>query len=158
MQEIAGLHFIAPGLGQLLGAVFAGIAMDKIFIALKKRHNGEGRPEFRVPLMLIASVLMPAGLFIYGWCGEYHTHWIGLDIGVMIFGFGTMVCFLALNTYLLDAFKYAASAVAATTVIRSIAGALFPLVRSITSLTLLMLNMHPVRTKNVPKAWTWLGK
>lgn len=125
--EIAGLHYIAPGIGQLLGAAFASIAMDKIFITLKKRHNGEGRPEFRVPLMFIASILMPAGLFIYGWCGKYHTHWIALDIGVMIFGFGTIVCFLALNTYLLDAFTYAASAVAATTVIRSIAGALFPL-------------------------------
>jgi len=25
---------------------------------------------------------MPVGLFIYGWCGQYHTHWIFLDIGV----------------------------------------------------------------------------
>jgi hypothetical protein len=44
-------------------------------------------------------------------------------------GFGILLSFMALFTYLLDAFKYAASAVAATTVIRSIAGALFPLVR-----------------------------
>lgn len=36
--------------------------------------------------------------------------------------------FLALNTYLMDSFKYAASAIAATTVARSIAGAFFPLV------------------------------
>ena len=37
---------------------------------------------------------MPAGLFIYGWCGEYHTHWIFLDIGVstilIFFGFGNL--------------------------------------------------------------------
>jgi hypothetical protein len=87
---------------------------------------------------------MPSGLFIYGWCAEKHTHWIALDIGVFIFGtwviiifaktltyhpgFGVLMSFMALSTYLLDAFKYAASAFAATTVIRSIAGALFPLV------------------------------
>jgi hypothetical protein len=88
---------------------------------------------------------VPSGLFIYGWCADKHTHWIALDIGVFIFGrcmiiiitkaltyhlgFGILMSFMALATYLLDAFKYAASAVAATTVIRSIAGALFPLVR-----------------------------
>ena len=87
---------------------------------------------------------MPSGLFIYGWCADKHMHWIALDIGVFIFGryiiiitkaltyhlgFGILMSFVVLTTYLLDAFKYAASAVAAATVIRSIAGALFPLVR-----------------------------
>lgn len=42
-------------------------------------------------------------------------------------GFGLITAFLAMNTYILGSFKYAASAVAATTVIRSVAGALFPL-------------------------------
>lgn len=125
--EIAGLHYLAPGLGQFVGAIFSALSIDRVYIYLTKRNNGVGKPEFRVPLMVLSSILMPAGLFIYGWCGQYHTHWIFLDIGVFIFGFGILTSFLALNTYLMDSFKYAASAVAATTVARSIAGAFFPL-------------------------------
>lgn len=124
---IAGLHYLAPGLGNLIGSVFAAVTIDRVYLYYTKRNNGVGKPEFRVPLMLLSSFLMPAGLFIYGWCAEYHTHWIFLDIGVFIFGFGILMSFLSLNTYLMDAFKYAASAIAATTVIRSIAGAFFPL-------------------------------
>jgi hypothetical protein len=49
------LHFIAPGIGNLLGAITAGIAIDKIYVALKKRNGGVGKPEFRVPLMMFSS-------------------------------------------------------------------------------------------------------
>ncbi|PVF99716.1 hypothetical protein CPB86DRAFT_702792 [Serendipita vermifera] len=122
--EIASLHYIAPGLGQFIGSIIAGISVDRIYVKLTAKNGGEGKPEYRVPVMIASAIFIAVGLFIYGWCGEYHKHWISLDIGVRI---GTVLSFLSLNTYILDAFKYAASAVAATTVIRSIAGALFPL-------------------------------
>jgi hypothetical protein len=157
------LHFIAPGLGQLVGTVVAALTMDKVYAALSRRNGGIGVPEYRVPMMMVSSyvvvwifggttnvflqsILVPTSLFLYGWCADQHTHWISLDIGAFIFGkwiivvventepsyhpgFATTISFMALSTYMLDAFKYPASAVAATSVIRSIAGALFPLVQ-----------------------------
>ena len=48
-------------------------------------------------------------------------------IGAGIFGFAMMGAFLPIQLYLVDAFRYAASAVAAACVIRSLLGFAFPL-------------------------------
>lgn len=48
-------------------------------------------------------------------------------IGSGIFGFAMMGCFLPIQLYLVDAFQYAASAIAAATVLRSLMGFAFPL-------------------------------
>jgi len=48
-------------------------------------------------------------------------------IGTGIFGFGLMATFLPIQLYLVDAFTYAASALAAASVFRSMLGFAFPL-------------------------------
>ena len=110
---------------------------DRIYRSLRSKKGaphpkkpGEklGRPEFRVPLLFPASLLVPAGLFIYGWTAQYHTHWIGPNVGAAVFAAGTIICFQGIQTYLIDSFtKYAASAIASATVLRSLAGFGFPL-------------------------------
>lgn len=92
------------------------------------KNNNTGRPEFRIPLMIPGSVLVPTGLFIYGWTAQYHTHWIGPNIGAALFAAGVIIGFQCIQTYLVDTYtRYAASAVAAATVLRSLAGFGFPL-------------------------------
>ncbi len=34
------------------------------------------KPEYRLRSMPVGAILLPAGLFIYGWTAEYRTHWI----------------------------------------------------------------------------------
>ncbi|MCJ1435722.1 hypothetical protein MMC27_005097 [Xylographa pallens] len=78
--------------------------------------------------MLPGSIFVPAGLFIYGWTANYHTHWIFPNIGTAIFAAGNIVCFQCIQTYLVDSYtRYAASAIGAATVLRSLAGFGFPL-------------------------------
>jgi len=48
-------------------------------------------------------------------------------VGSGIFGAGMMLTFLPIQLYIVDAFKYAASALAAASVIRSLFGFIFPL-------------------------------
>lgn len=48
-------------------------------------------------------------------------------IGAGIFGFAMMGTFLPIQLYLVDSFRYAASAMAAATVLRSVLGFAFPL-------------------------------
>ena len=48
-------------------------------------------------------------------------------IGAGIFGFGMMGSYLPITLYLVDSFRYAASAIAAATVLRSVFGFAFPL-------------------------------
>ncbi|KAH0140980.1 hypothetical protein KCU86_g24028, partial [Aureobasidium melanogenum] len=78
--------------------------------------------------MFPGSILIPIGLFIYGWTAENKTFWIGPDIGAVCFAAGTILVFQSCQTYVIDSYqRYAASAVASTTVLRSLAGFGFPL-------------------------------
>jgi hypothetical protein len=94
---IGGLNYISLGLGFFIGAQVVAPLQDRIYIALKRRHSSPGRPEYRVPMMLPGAVLVPLGLFIYGWTAEYKTHWIGPNIGACLIAagimIGSLVCF-----------------------------------------------------------------
>lgn len=58
-----------------------GRLLDIIYRKLRERNGGIGVPEFRLPLIYIASVFLPFGLLMYGWSAERHLHWIFVDIG-----------------------------------------------------------------------------
>ncbi|KAF8584416.1 MFS general substrate transporter [Ramaria rubella] len=126
---ISGLNYLAPGFGNIFGCFVCAFTMDRIYLYLSNRNGGVAIPEYRVPVMLGASFFMPIGLLIYGWTAEKTLLWFWPDFGAPA---ASLVTFLTMNTYIVDAFKvlnhqYAASALAATTVARSVAGALFPL-------------------------------
>jgi multidrug resistance protein len=125
---IGGLNYISLGIGFFLGTQICAPLQDRIYRALKARNGGVGRPEFRVPLMIPGAVLVPVGLFLYGWTAEYKTHWIFPNIGAAIFSAGVIIGFQCIQTYIVDAYtRYAASAIGAATVLRSLAGFGFPL-------------------------------
>ncbi|KAK2004456.1 major facilitator superfamily transporter [Colletotrichum falcatum] len=128
---IGGLNYISLGLGFFVGAQIGARMQDRLYAALKRRYvpdGGPGRPEFRVPMMIPGALLVPAGLLVYGWTAQSHTHWIAPNIGAVIFTSGVIVGFQCIQGYLVDTYtKYAASAVAAATVLRSLAGFGFPL-------------------------------
>lgn len=45
---IAGLHYIALGLGLTVAAQTNSRFVDRIYVHYKKRNNGVGEPEFRL--------------------------------------------------------------------------------------------------------------
>lgn len=126
---IGGLNYIALGLGFLVGAQTCAPLQDRIYARLKRRYGvAVGRPEFRVPMMVPGALLVPAGLLAYGWTAQHGTLWVGPDAGVVVFTTGVIVGYQCIQTFLVDAYtRYAASAVAATAVLRSLAGFAFPL-------------------------------
>ena len=126
---IGGLNYISLMIGMTAGAQVAGRLVDWGYQRLKSRApNGEGRPEFRVPILFLSTLLISGGLFMYGWSAQEHTHWIVPNIGAAIFGAGTSMTFTGLQTYTIDSYQlYAASAVGATAVARSLTGFAFPL-------------------------------
>lgn len=125
---IGGLNYISLGVGFFLGTQICAPCQDRIYRALKARNNGVGKPEFRVPLMIPGALLVPIGLFWYGWTAQAHTHWILPNIGAALFAAGVIIGFQCIQTYIVDSYtRYAASAVGAATVLRSLAGFGFPL-------------------------------
>ena len=125
-QGTVGLTYLGIGIGMFVGLGIFGTLSDRILKA--KAGSGEMKPEYRLPPMFPGSVVIPIGLFLYGWSAEYRTHWIVPITGTSFVGLGLIGTFMPVQTYLVDAFTlYAASAIAANTIWRSIVGALLPL-------------------------------
>lgn len=132
------IHGFTPGIGGLpyfgmiVGMLFAGI-----FIALTQpsynrklaANNGVPLPEWRLPPAIIGGVAFAGGLFWFGWSGyRADIHWIVPTLSGLLTGFGLLSIFLQSLNYLVDAYlMFAASAIAANTFLRSLAGAGFPL-------------------------------
>ncbi|KAI1344548.1 major facilitator superfamily domain-containing protein [Xylariaceae sp. FL0016] len=125
---IGGLNFISQGVGFVLGAQINMHFIDRIYQRLKRNNNDVGLPEFRVPSMFVGSLLIPIGLFWFGWSVHGRIHWIMPDIGIGIFAAGTIVCLQSMQGYIIDSYsRFAASGLAAIVVLRSLAGFAFPL-------------------------------
>lgn len=86
-------------------------------------------PETRLPLAAWGGVLMPVGLFVFAWTAvPTSIHWIVPVLATIPFGIGMLLVFLSTTNYLVDSYlMYAASCLAATAVLRSLFGAIFPL-------------------------------
>jgi MFS family permease len=109
-----------------IGLAVFGSLSDKLLT--KYAGTGEKKPEYRLPPMIVAGAFIPIGLFIYGWTAEYQVFWFWPIFGTGILGLGLLGIFMCIQTYLIDAYTiHAASAVAANTILRSLAGALLPL-------------------------------
>ena len=79
--------------------------------------------------MQVCVFIVPAGLIIFAWTAQKQTHWVGPLLGAMTFGFGMIVLYICIQTYLVDTFEqYAGSALAATVVARSVVAFLLTLV------------------------------
>jgi MFS family permease len=128
-EATVGLVYIGMGIGMLVGLALLGFSSDRLMKHLANKHNnGVLKPEYRLPPLMFGAPFIPAGLFLYGWTAQYDVHWAVPILGTLFVGIGLIAAFMAINTYLVDTFTlYAASAMAANTVLRSILGACFPL-------------------------------
>jgi hypothetical protein len=114
------------GLGSLIGQFGFTYFGNKVV----KKHlaRGDFRPEHRLYTMCVGGFCLPVGLFWYGWAVQEMTHWIVPILGTGLIGFGLLMTFMPATTYLVDVFTvHAASAMAASTVLRSLCAALIPL-------------------------------
>ncbi|KAI1396270.1 MFS general substrate transporter [Hypoxylon fuscum] len=125
---IGGLNYISLGVGFVVGAQTMAQVNDTIYRRLKTKNNDIGQPGFRIPPMFVGSILIPAGLFWYGWSVQARLHWIMPNVGIAIFSAGAIVCLQCMQAYIIDSYsRFAASGLAAAVVLRSLAGFGFPL-------------------------------
>ncbi|KAL5404774.1 hypothetical protein PMIN03_008910 [Paraphaeosphaeria minitans] len=127
--QASSLNYISAAIGYVAGVLVAGHLNDKIYSILRARSaNNKGCPEYRIPVMLLGTLLTPAGLMLWGWTGETHQHWILPNIGCAIYTAGCYICSSCVSVYTIDAYTtYAASAVSTNLILRSIFSAFFPL-------------------------------
>ena len=126
-----GLMYLGPGIGFLIAVWFLVPRIDTIYNKLTERNAGKPKPEYRLPLSNIGAILVPISLFWYAWTVQYHVHWFVTVLATVFFGLGIITIINSVQNYYIDCFsQYAASAIAAGTVFRSIVGGVLPLIAS----------------------------
>lgn len=132
--EVKGFTLIEMGVTYMCILVGIGIAaliyIPVIYQLFTKKmlNNQEVSPEVFIPTAIFGSVLMPIGIFIFGWTAAKDLHWIGPLIGAAIFAAGAFLIFQSLFNYLSMSFwRYLASVFAGNDLFRSIMAGAFPL-------------------------------
>ena len=132
------IHGFGPGVGglPLLGMV-VGMLCAGLYVALGvpaynrklAANGGVPVPEWRLPPVILGGASFALGLFWFGWSGyKASTPWIVPTLSGLLTGFGLLAIFLQALNYIIDAYlMFAASAIAANTFLRSLAGSVFPL-------------------------------
>jgi MFS family permease len=127
-----GICFLGLGVGSFLGVAIFSAVSDKILKRKTAQRSPDfevaNMPEYRLPPLPYAVLSLIIGLLIYGWATHFRLHWTIPVMGTVFVGLGQLLLYMVLQMYLIDSFTiYAASAVAAITAVRSVAGALLPL-------------------------------
>ena len=126
-QGPVGLTYLGISLGMVAGVIFCGLTMDR-YLRRKKSHGQDLKPEHRLRPMIFGGLLVPLGLFIYGWTVEKEIHWMAPIIGTSLFSFGVSVYQIVSASYLVDAYKiHAASTVGASMILRYLTSGALPI-------------------------------
>ncbi|PPQ90717.1 hypothetical protein CVT25_005025 [Psilocybe cyanescens] len=132
LEEIRGF---SPGMtGTAFVSIMLGIVGAGMFLPMQEHAYAKATkfgtfPEARLYPMMFGSFLLPVALFIFAFTGAYvWVHWIAVCIAGFLFGFAMILIYVSANSYIIDSYSdYAASAMAAKTLLRSECGAMIPL-------------------------------
>ncbi|KAL4914504.1 major facilitator superfamily domain-containing protein [Aspergillus aurantiobrunneus] len=121
----ANAVFAATCVGSLI-AMAISIAQDTL---ASRRKSWNSAPEHRLYFSCVESILLPLGLFLFGWSAQFHLHWIVPAIAVANSTMGIFSVYLAVFNYLADTYhRYASSTLAVQSFCRNMMGGVFPLV------------------------------
>ncbi|CAG8049002.1 unnamed protein product [Penicillium nalgiovense] len=143
---VGALPFVA-----VICGVFCACLIIIVFSLTRYRafiiRNGRVKPEERLIPMILGGILLPVGMFWFGWTSNPHITWVPQVVSGSFLGSGVILIFLQGLNYIIDVYPmYANSAIAANSFFRSWLGAGFPMFAS-----------AMFHTLGVPWAMTLLG-
>lgn len=139
-QGLGGLAFLGVAIGIACAVIYAAFD-NKRYVKISRKYNGFAPPEARLPSCMIGGVAIVVGLFWFAWTASPASihYMVSIAAGIP-FGFGMVLVFLAIMNYLIDCKNeadscahiqwltfqgyviYAASVLAANSVLRSLFG------------------------------------
>ncbi|PQE06762.1 hypothetical protein CJF30_00008662 [Rutstroemia sp. NJR-2017a BBW] len=125
---VSGLMFLPIGIGAIL-AIFVFLWWDAFLRKAQQANKPWTKKEEsrRLPLAVIGGPLYVISLFWLGWTSRESIPFYVPMLAGIPFGMGFILIFIALLNYLTDAYEvFAASAMAASSCCRSLAGAVLP--------------------------------
>ncbi|KAL2354908.1 synaptic vesicle transporter [Cryomyces antarcticus] len=89
----SGLTFLGIFIGMIMGILSDPLWRKNYIRLIRKREEqggepGGSEPEYRLPPTILGAILVPVGLFGFGWTTYPWVHWIVPIIFSMIFGLG----------------------------------------------------------------------
>jgi hypothetical protein len=93
-QGTVGLTYLGLGVGMFFGLICFGLASD--WLLKRMSAKGEMKPEYRLPPMIPGAMLIPIGLFLYGWTADKHVFWFVPILGSSLVGLGLLATFVRL--------------------------------------------------------------
>ena len=124
---VASLPFLGILIGILIGGAYV-IYGTKTRFSQKMQKHGQVIPEERLFPMIPGAILLPIGLFWFGWTSSPHIHWAPQVIAGAPIGFAILIIFMMGLAYIGDVYlMFANSAIAGNTIVRSALGGSFPL-------------------------------
>ncbi|PFH53230.1 hypothetical protein AMATHDRAFT_1307 [Amanita thiersii Skay4041] len=118
-----GTTFVSMVIGS-----FFGFFMNLKQEALYRNNYSKRGPEARLYGACVAAIMLPVGMFIYAWTSIPSAHWIGLNVGIVLFMWAMYTIYVAVFSYLSDCYgTYASSANAGQSLARNMAATAFPL-------------------------------
>lgn len=126
-QGIGGLSFLGVAVGMIFAVAYS-IFDNKRYVKISRAYDGFAPPEARLPGCMIGGISLTVGLFWFAWTNSPSLPYMASIAAGVPFGFGMVLVFLSIMNYLIDAYViFAASVLAANSVLRSLFGAAFPL-------------------------------
>jgi len=126
-RDIGSLSFLSMLVGILTSCAAVAFYSTKYYQP-RLKARGKLLPEDRLPPIMLGSIILPIGLFWFGWTSSPSISWVPQIISGFFIGSGIMLIFTNGITFLVDIYlQSAASAMAGNTFVRSAAAAGLPL-------------------------------
>lgn len=125
---LGALPFLGITIGVVIGVCIIVYNSNNRFRHKMEANGGKPVPEERLLPMIVGAFLLPIGLFWFAWTSNPHITWVPQVIAGIPIGAGVLLIFLQGLSYIIDVYlMHANSAIAANTLVRSVAGGGFPL-------------------------------
>ncbi|KAJ8093432.1 hypothetical protein PM082_020289 [Marasmius tenuissimus] len=156
-QAAIGLCYVPIGIGNFVGAPFAGWLSDKVVTRMRRKRGGVWCPEDRLrPTLLGAALCVPLSVLGVGIITKYVPGTVGLTLNMICFffnGFGVDMVLSPSSAYIVDIMhSRSAESVAATNGLRS-----FVMSAAIAGITPTINHVGILWTNVIAAAVAWVG-
>ena len=125
---VGSLPFLGITIGVVIGVAIITYTSNTRFKRKMQANGGKPIPEERLIPMIVGAFVLPIGLFWFAWTSNPHVSWVPQVLAGIPTGAGVLLIFLQGLSYIIDVYlMHANSALAANTLLRSLAGGGFPL-------------------------------
>lgn len=101
----AGLVYISPFIGGVLGTAVAGKVSDIIVRYMSRCNGGVYEPEFRLVMAIPITIATCIGLMGYGWSAQERDNWIVPTVFFGIISFGCALGSTTSITFAVDSYR-----------------------------------------------------